>query len=370
MGRPGGRCGRFEGPAVLTIPLERLRAAIALVVAGFGSSAHEAAEVGANLIEANLMGHDSHGIGMLPRYAESYLEGGLKPNTGVRTELDAGALLRLDGGAGFGQVVGRQAMEIGIARARQLGCCTVALGNAHHLGRIGAWAELAVQAGLVSLHFVNVISRPIVAPYGGADARFGTNPFTAGLPLPGRPPLILDFATSVVAQGKTRVAHNKSEAVAEGLLIDDRGQPTTDPRYAVIPPFGALLAFGEHKGYGLAVLCELLGGALAAGMTQRVAYGGEKRILNGMLTVLVDPAALGGTAAFEREAEAFVEWLLAAPARDGFDRVRLAGEPERETRAARVAHGVPVDDTTWQQILAAAAALGVDPAAVARAAGT
>lgn len=356
--------------ATLTIPLDRLQAAIALVVAGFGSSAHEAAEVGANLIEANLMGHDSHGIGMLPRYAESYLEGGLKPNTAVRTELDAGALLRLDGGAGFGQVVGRQAMEIGIARARQHGCCTVALGNAHHLGRIGAWAELAVQAGLVSLHFVNVISRPIVAPFGGADARFGTNPFTAGLPLPGRPPLILDFATSVVAQGKTRVAHNKGEAVAQGLLIDDRGQPTTDPRFAVIPPFGALLAFGEHKGYGLAVLCELLGGALAAGMTQRAPYTGEKRILNGMLTVLVDPAALGGAAAFEREADAFVEWLLAAPARDGFDRVRLAGEPEREMRAARVAHGVPVDDTTWQQILGAATALGVDPGAVARAAGT
>lgn len=353
----------------LTLPLDRLRAAIALVVAGFGSSAEEAAEVGANLIEANLMGHDSHGIGMLPRYAESYLEGGLKPNTSVRTVLDAGALLRLDGGAGFGQVVGREAMEIGIARARQLGCCAVALGNAHHLGRIGAWAELAVQAGLVSLHFVNVISRPIVAPYGGADARFGTNPFTAGVPLPGRPPMILDFATSVIAQGKTRVAHNKGEPVAAGCLIDDEGRPTTDPRFSVIEPFGALLAFGEHKGYGLAALCELLGGALAAGMTQRMAWGGEKRILNGMLTVLIDPAALGDTQAFEREAQAFIAWMLASPPRAGFDRVCLAGDPERVTRAERVARGVPVDDTTWQQILAAAAALGVDPGAVARAAG-
>ena len=352
------------------IAVDRLRAAIALVVAGFGSSAGEAAEVGANLIEANLMGHDSHGIGMLPRYAESYLEGGLKPNTGVHTVLDAGALIRLDGGAGFGQVVGRQAMEIGIARARELGACTVALGNAHHLGRIGAWAELAAAAGLVSLHFVNVISRPIVAPYGGADARFGTNPFTAGVPLPGRPPMILDFATSVVAQGKTRVAHNQGEAMAAGLLIDDRGRPTTDPRYGVVPPFGALLAFGEHKGYGLAVLCELLGGALAAGMTQRTPYGGEKRILNGMLTVLVDPAALGDKAAFEREAEAFLGWLLAAPARAGFEQVRLAGDPERATRAERSAAGVPVDATTWEQILGAAASLGVDPQAVARAAGT
>ena len=179
------------------IDVEKLRAAIRQVVAGFGSSAEEVEEVGNNLIEANLTGHDSHGIGMLPRYADAFAEGGLKPNAHVRTVLDTGAMLRLDGDTGFGQVIGREAMDLGIARARQSGCCIVALGNAHHLGRIGAWAEMAAAAGLVSLHFVNVISRGIVAPFGGADARFGTNPFTAGVPIPGRPPMILDFATSI-----------------------------------------------------------------------------------------------------------------------------------------------------------------------------
>ena len=237
-----------------------------------------------NLIEANLTGHDSHGIGMLPRYADSYLEGGLKPNVHVRTVLDAGAMLRLDGQAGFGQVVGHEAMALGIERARQLGCCVMALGNAHHLGRIGAWAEQAAAAGLVSLHFVNVISRGIVAPHGGSDARFGTNPFTAAIPLKGRAPMILDFATSVIAQGKTRVAHNKGEQVPPDHLIDDEGRPTQDPRYSVIEPFGAILTFGAHKGYGMAVLCELLGGALAAGMTQYSDDTSKKRVLNGMLT--------------------------------------------------------------------------------------
>ena len=120
------------------IAVDCLHTAIQQVVAGFGSSAQEVEDVATNLIEANLTGHDSHGIGMLPRYAEAFAEGGLKPNAHVRTVLDAGAMLRLDGEAGFGQVIGREAMELGISRARQIGCCIVALGNTHHLGRTAA----------------------------------------------------------------------------------------------------------------------------------------------------------------------------------------------------------------------------------------
>jgi len=351
------------------IPLPRLQAAMQLVVRGFGSSPAEVSAVVDNLIAANLTGHDSHGIGMLPRYAEAYLQGGLTPNAHVSTELDGGALLRLNGNAGFGQVIGHEAMALGIARARSSGCCVVALGNSHHLGRIGAWAEQAAAAGLVSVHFVNVIARAVVAPHGGGDARFGTNPFCAGVPLPGREPVILDFATSMIAQGKTRVAYNKGETVAPGCLIDDQGQPTQNPRYSVVPPLGALLTFGAHKGFGLALMCELLGGALAGGMTQRDDDGTRRRVLNGMFSVLVDPSALGGQAAFESEALAFLDWVKDSPAREGFDPVAVAGEPERATRARRTAGGVPVDATTWQEILDAAAKLDVNPAQVRAAAG-
>ncbi len=351
------------------IALDRLNLAIRLVVRGFGSNDDEVEAVASNLIDANLMGHDSHGIGMLPRYAAAFLQGGLKPNTHVRVALDAGALLRLDGGAGFGQVIGREALALGIERAREHGSCIVALGNSHHLGRIGAWAEQAAAAGLVSMHFVNVISRAIVAPFGGSDARFGTNPFCAGVPLTGREPVILDFATSVIAQGKTRVAMNKGELVPPDHLIDDQGRPTLEPRFTVVPPFGALLTFGAHKGYGLAVMCELLGGALAAGMTQRDHESSQKRILNGMFSVLVDPARLGERAAFEAEALAFVDWVKASTAREGFDAVQVAGEPERAMRTERRATGVPVDAITWQEILNAAGQLGVDPLAVNEAAG-
>lgn len=351
------------------IPLPRLHDAMRLVVRGFGSAEAEVEAVAGNLIEANLTGHDSHGIGMLPRYAAAFAEGGLVPNAHVRTVLDGGTLLRLDGCAGFGQVVGAEAMALGIERARQHGSCIVALGNAHHLGRIGAWAEQAAAAGLVSIHFVNVVSRAIVAPHGGADARFGTNPFCAGVPLAGRPPVILDFATSVIAQGKTRVAHNKGELVAEGCLIDDQGRPTREPRYSVLPPFGALLAFGDHKGYGLALMCELLGGALAAGMTQRDGAVDKKRILNGMFSVLLDPAALGDRAAFEAEALAFLRWVQASPPRDGFEAVQVAGDAERASKVRRSAEGIPVDAATWREILAAADRLGVGARRVDEAAG-
>jgi uncharacterized oxidoreductase len=332
---------------------EPLARAIAAVVAAGGSDACEARLVAEYLVEANLQGHDSHGIGMIPRYVDALLEGGLVPNAHAKVTLDGGALLALDGGMGYGQVIGREAMEMAIARARQHGSCVMTLARSHHLGRIGAWAEMAVAQGLVSLHFVNVIARAIVAPYGGGDARFGTNPVTIGIPLPGEPPFILDMATSAVAQGKIRVAHNKRERVPEGLLIDDKGNPTTDARYGVIEPFGALRTFGLHKGYGLAVVAELLGGALTGGGTWHSDDQSKKRVWNGMFAIVIDPGRLGTAEAFARETRAFLASLRKSPAAPGFDRVRIAGEPEREWKTKRAKEGIPVDPATWEEILAA-----------------
>jgi uncharacterized oxidoreductase len=352
-----------------SIPVQRLRAAVSELVRGFGSDAREVDIVTDNLLQANLTGHDSHGIGMLPRYANAYLEGGLRPNAHVHTRLDSGTLLALDGQAGFGQVIGMEAMHLGIGRARQHGSCIVALANAHHLCRIGAWAEMAVAEGLVSVHFVNVIARPIVAPWGGSDARFGTNPFAVGIPVPGREPIVLDMATSVIAQGKTRVAYNKGEALAPGQLLDDHGLPTTDPRFAVVEPLGALRTFGEHKGFGLALVCELLGGALAGGAAGHEPGSGAQRVLNGMLTVLIDPRRLADATVFAREMQAFLDWVKASPPQAGVDRVRVAGEPEREMRAKRLAEGIPVDENTWNELRAAATKLGRDARELDRLAG-
>jgi uncharacterized oxidoreductase len=258
-------------------------------------------------------------------------------------------------------------MTLAMARARELGSCVMALANAHHLGRIGHFAEMAVAQGLVSIHFVNVQSRPVVAPWGGGDGRYGTNPFCAGIPLAGREPFVLDFATSRVAQGKMRVAHNEGRKVEPGYLIDEHGQPTTDPGVVVVPQangfFGALMPFGEHKGFGMAVACELLGGALTGSGTWHRPASNAQAVVNGMLTILVDPARLGTQAAFEQEALAFVDWLRLSPASTGSPGVQLAGEPERRARRERELTGIAVDDHTWAEIEAAGAKVGIRIAA-------
>ena len=349
-----------------TFQAEPLTRAIEAIVAAGGSEAREARLVAENLVTANLLGHDSHGIGMIPRYVDALLEGGLEANRHPRATLDAGTLLALDGCRGYGQTIGREAMQMAIERAKRHGSCVMTLANAHHLGRIGHWAEMAVAEGLVSIHFVNVISHARVAPYGGRDARFGTNPCCIGVPLPGEAPFILDYATSAVAQGKLRVAHNKGEKVPPGRLIDDQGRPTDDPRYAVLPPYGAMLPFGEHKGSGMAIACELLGGALTGGGTWHYGESTKQRVMNGMLTIVIDPARLGTAPAFERETREFLDWLRQGRAAPGFDKVRIAGDPEREYLAKRSRDGVPVDATTWREIEKAAEKLKLDPGALRR----
>ena len=347
-----------------TFRKDALTRAIEAIVAAGGSEAREARLVAENLVTANLLGHDSHGIGMIPRYIDAVLEGGLAPNQHPRVNVDAGALLALDGNRGYGQVIGLESMQMAIERAKRFGSCILSLGNSHHLGRIGQWAEMAVAEGLVSLHFVNVLSHARVAAYGGRDARFGTNPCCIAIPLPGEPPFVLDYATSAVAQGKLRVAHNKAEKVPFGRLIDSEGNPTQDPRYAVVPPFGAMLPFGEHKGSGMAIACELLGGALTGGGTWHHPESDHQRVLNGMLAVVIDPQRLGTAEAFQREARQFLDWLRKSRPAPGFDRVRIAGEPERETRAARERDGIAVDATTWKEIESAAAKVKLSPGRV------
>jgi len=212
---------------------------------------------------------------------------------------------------------------------------------------------------LISLHFVNVVARPIVAPFGGLDARTGTNPVCIAIPRPGGDPIVLDFATSRIAQGKTRIAHNKGESLPPGMLLDDQGRPTTDPRYAVVPPFGAILPFGEHKGFGLSLVAELLGGALTGSPTCHEPYSGKRGIINGMLSIVIDPRQLGTAEHFAREAEAYLDWLRQSPVPEGAPGITLAGEVERAARLQRGADGIAIDATTWAEMFQAGEKLGL-----------
>ena len=335
-----------------------LRAVASAIVAGTGSEPGEAALVARQLVEANLTGHDSHGVGLLPRYVEVFRLGRLKPNRHATIVVDAGSMLTLDGNLGYGQVIAYEAMQLGIERATTHGVAVVALANSHHIGRIGHWAEQCVAAGMVSMHYVNAISQPVVAPFGGRDARFVTNPFCVGMPRPGGEPIVLDFATSRIAMGKVRVARNKGVEVGPDTLLDGHGEPTRDPNAMYRQPFGALLPFGEHKGYGLAVICELLGGALTGGRTLHERTPGRE-VVNNMLTVIIDPQRLGTGANFAAEQAQFEAWVKASPLAPGVDRIRLPGEPEQEHRRERRSHGIPIDRTTWEEIVRAGGELGL-----------
>ena len=358
--------------ATVTVEAAALRRAVRHIVLAGGSNEREAALVADNLVLANLSGHDSHGVGMLPQYILAAVEKRLTLNAAPAVLSDHGAILNLDGNMGYGQVIGHDAMELGIRRARETGACIVSLRNSHHIGRIGHWGEQCAAAGFVSTHYVNVVGRsPLVAPHGGSDARFATNPYCCAIPAtePDGEPVVLDMATSKIAMGKVRVAMNKGEQVAPDTLIDAKGNPTTDPHAMFDAPTGAILAFGGHKGYGLAVIAELLAGAFTGGITMHDGSWAKNTIINNMLTIIVDPARLGGADSWRRELAAFVGYVKASPAAPGSDGVQVAGEPERRMRKQRLGAGIPVDAITWGEIVAAGERVGVAASETTAAAG-
>ncbi|MFO1323699.1 MAG: malate/lactate/ureidoglycolate dehydrogenase [Burkholderiales bacterium] len=332
--------------------------AVAATFVAAGCTAGEAATIADALVEANLFGHDSHGVGLVPRYVANLREGLVLAGRTVRVVADHGALVGMDGQRGFGQVIAEQAMAIAIERARATGVCVAGLANAHHVARIGRWGEQCAAAGFASVHFVNVLSTPLVAPHGGTDARLATNPFCVAVPHAPHP-IVLDYATSMVALGKVRVALDAGVPMAEGLLLDAQGRPTTDPGVMFADPIGALLPFGEHKGYALAVMCELLGGALSGGQVQDRLHV-PSPMINNMLSIVFAPDRLAGRARFDAQVERLAAWLRGSPRNPDVDGIHLPGEPERATARKRLRDGIPLPLPTREALAAAARSVGCD----------
>ena len=331
-----------------------------------GCSLAEAERIGRFLVAANLTGHDSHGVIRVPRYVAWLRDGELVADQTPEVAIDGGAFALVDAKYGFGQTAAPFATDLGIAKAKEHGVSVIALRHAGHIGRIGEWAERAAAAGLVSTHYVNVAGSLLVAPFGSVERRFSTNPVAAGFPVPGADPIILDFATSAVAEGKVLVASQGGKPLPGDVLIEPDGRLSADPVTLYGPldgperdnqkGAGAIRAFGEHKGSGLSLMCELLAGALTGSGT---AGPGKRQVCNGMLSLYLTPRAFGSDEAIAAEARAYLEFFKTARPAPGGE-VLLPGEPERRMRAARLAEGVPLPDPVWETLLVAGRPHGLD----------
>ena len=338
-----------------TVSADRLVDLTAAIMQAGGSSPDEARTIARRLVDSNLVGHDSHDVLRVGKYLEWVRIGWLRPNTPPTIVFESDGIAIIDGNRGFGQVTGEFATKLGIAKAARTGIAMIGLRNCGHLGRLGDWAEMAADAGCVSLHFLNTSGAQRVAPFGGSDRRLSTNPLAIGVPLAGGDPAILDITTSTLAEGKLMVALNKGERVPEGWIVDKDGNPTTDPKDFY--DGGALLTIGAHKGSGLSMLTDLLAGAITTG---RSSDPDDTVLRNNMLSIYIAPAVYDGSGSVLAEAKRFVDYVKASPPTAPGQSVLGPGDVERRTRAARRASGVPLDDTTWNDLIEAAKSVGID----------
>ena len=323
---------------------------------------YEAKTIAERLCGSNLKGHDSHGIVRVPRYVLWMEWGWVFPNIKPELIVDSGALALIDAKQGFGQVAGEFAVDEGINRAKLHGVSVVGLKNSGHLGRIGDWSERAADAGLVSLHFVNVRGSLLVAPFGGSDRRGSTSPLSIGVPSKDTDHIILDMATSTVAEGKVMVAQKGGKPLPAGALIDSNGNLTINPEvmYGKINEnevpnsengTGAITAFGLHKGSGINFMMEILGGALTgSGVSAGIDDKEKRKFANGMLSLYVKVDNMVNFEYFLNEVRSYADFVRSSPPANKNEKVLIPGDKEISTYKDRLANGLPVAPIVWQNI--------------------
>jgi len=321
-----------------------------------GTPPERARCVADSLVESNLVGHDSHGVIRIPAYVRYVREGKIKPTAEIQMVRETATTALLDGGWCFGQVVARRGMELAMEKAQEHDVGVVALCHCAHIGRLGEYVVMTAERGFVGLIFCSSgLKGGEVAPFGGRVRALGTNPIAWGVPAGERPPIFLDYATSVVAEGKLRVAADKDEEIPLGWLLDKEGRPTRNPRDK--RNGGALLPFGGHKGYALSVMIQLLGGGLNdIGFPLQSDYEEDQ----GAVLMAIRIEAFQPLATFERMVRDFVAHLKRIPRAPDCEEVLLPGEPEWRTKAVRERQGIPLPEATWERIIETGRTLGVE----------
>jgi uncharacterized oxidoreductase len=311
--------------------------------------------VATSLVGSDLVGHDSHGSVRVRQYLDAIRRGDLKPAARPAIVHEHGAAVTVDAQRGFGQVAAQFTIHEGIRRAKEHGVAAAGLIHSGHVGRLGEWVEHAAEHDALALAFCNGGGPTgAVAPFGGAERVLGTNPIAAALPVGDSQPVILDFATSAVAEGKVRVARNRGKSIPEGWILNKEGLPTTNP--ADLYEGGMLLPAATHKGYALGLLVDFMAGLLTGGGTP-VLPGYTPG--NGVLFIVLDIAAFRSPVDYARDSQAVAKRVKATKPAPGFSQVLLPGEPEQHMASMRSTEGILIDDATWKLLTEDAAALSV-----------
>ncbi|HEX3727487.1 MAG TPA: Ldh family oxidoreductase [Pirellulales bacterium] len=316
-----------------------------------GTAPEAARAVASHLVEANLAGHDSHGVLRIPQYIDGIDDGTLNPAGRAEIVHETAAIAVIDGGRGFGQVIGREGMLLAIEKARGCGVGAVTVRHCSHTGRIGTYTTMAARAGLAGVAMVNSGGGgQNVAPFGGTQRRLSTNPLSIATPGAGDEVIMFDAASSVAPEGKVRNLFQSGKNAPPGWMINAAGQPTNNPGDFYGEPGGALLPLGGlvgHKGYALAVMIDLLAGGLSGGgCCQSV----PPPPADGMLAIALDVNQFLPLTDFRNQVVTLIEHVKSSALAPGYEQILAPGEPEAISRRRRLQEGVFVEPTVWHLI--------------------
>jgi hydroxycarboxylate dehydrogenase B len=340
-----------------TVQAEPLKQISSQIFAAAGATSDEARIVSDALVEANLVGHDSHGVLRIPDYIRWMEQQLITVGAHIKIVQETDSFAVIDGGWGFGQVVGREAMDVAIRKAEQAGVGTVTARQCCHIGRVGDYPLMAAAKGMAAVMFVNTHGGgKLVAPWGGRDRRLSANPISIAIPRKTGTPILVDISTSAIAEGKVRSMLNRKVSVPPGNIMDADGNPITDPAKFYGPPPGALYPFGGHKGFALGLVTDILAGALSgAGCSRKDA----NRVGNSFLVFVIDVDRLRGEDPFSADVEQLIEYVKSSALAPGSTEILIPGEPEAMEKERRQRNGIPVDEETWRQITEVGTKYGV-----------